>query len=629
MIKVSDYVFKFLEENGVKHAFMLPGGGAMHLVDSIGKSEMEYVCFQHEQGAAIAAEAYGQHTNKAALLLTTSGPGATNAITGVVAGWIDSTPMFVISGQSKSTDLVGEKKVRQIGSQEVQIIPMVSPVTKYAVQILEAKEIKYHLERAYYEATTGRPGPIWLSIPLDIQGSMVEESELIGFDIPEKGKHDITKELHQVIAYLKKAKKPLLVAGNGIKHANGVNELYELLEYVNTPVVTTWKTIDMFDENYPLYVGHPGIMGDRGANKIVQEADLLISIGSRLDTSITAFNDKEFAKKAKKIIVDIDSNEIQRMEMKKDVAIECDARQFISELLELLKNTRDLNEYGAERKDWCKYCKNLREKYPTVTEEHKHTGDYVSAYYFVDELCKQLNENDVIVPESSGGAGEITYQAFKLKYGQKMKNAAGLGSMGFGLPYAIGSCIANNKRRTILINGDGAFQLNIQELETLHRLNLPVKIFIWDNNGYASIRAMQNGNFAGHLVASSEASGLTFPDIAAIAEAYGLKTYRISNNTEMIAQLPTILNEDELSLCVLSISPDETVWPRVKAKILPDGGMVSGELEDMWPYALSDKCGVSYLYSNEESAEATMLASSEECKKEKINTISIDEFVKK
>ena len=413
---------------------------------------------------------------------------------------------------------------------------------------------------------------------------MVEESELIGFEAIENEKKEIVKEIHQTVELLRNAKKPLVIAGNGIKLADGIRELYQFLEAEKIPVITTWKTIDMFDENYPLYVGHPGIMGDRGANKILQEADLLISIGSRLDTSITAFNDKKFAKNAKKVIVDIDINEINRMEMSKDVIVECDAKHFIVKLIEQLQNAHVSSCYSSERDEWCTYCKKLREKYPTVTAAHKNTGNYVSAYYFVDELCRLLDENDVIVPESSGGAGEITYQAFKLKYGQKMKNAAGLGSMGFGLPYAIGSCIANDKKRTILINGDGAFQLNIQELETLHRLNLPVKIFIWDNNGYASIRAMQNGNFAGHFVASSETSGLTFPDTAAIAGAYGLKTYKLNNNTEMIEKLPDILNETGMSLCILSTSPEETVWPRVKARILPDGGMVSGDLEDMWPY---------------------------------------------
>lgn len=587
MIKVSDYIVQYLEKKGVKHTFMLPGGGAMHLVDSLGKSHIEYVCCQHEQAAAIAAEAYAQHTNTVGVVLVTSGPGATNAITGVTAGWIDSTPMFIISGQSKKADLVGNKGVRQIGSQEVQIIDMVKPITKYAVQIMEPKDIRYHLDKAYYEATTGRPGPVWLSIPLDVQGAAVEEDELQEF-IPEKVIYpNIEQQLQQIVELLEEARKPLIIAGNGIKLANAADKFYELIEKLQIPVLTTWKTIDMLGEADFLYVGHPGIMGDRGANLILQEADLLLTIGSRLDTSITAFNDKNFAKNAKKVIVDIDENEINRMEMNKDIALACDAEYFLEKLLTIVsakQNTLLSERSIQERKIWIQSCKELREKYPTVTEKHKDTGEeYVSAYYFIDELCKLLRNDDIIVPESSGGAGEITYQAFKLKRGQKIKNAAGLGSMGFGLPYAIGACIANNKKRTILINGDGAFQLNIQELETLHRLQLPIKIFLWNNNGYASIRAMQKGNFDGHFVASSEDSGLTFPDTGKIAKAYGFKTCSLKNNKEMKEKLPEILNSEESIFCEITVSPNETVWPRVKAIQQPDGNMVSGELENMWP----------------------------------------------
>ena len=579
MKKVSDIVMDFFKEKCVSTVFMLPGGGAMHLVDSLGTSGIEYIAFQHEQGAAIAAEAYGQHTNTPGCVLVTSGPGATNAITGVTAGWIDSTPMFIISGQSKRADLVGDKGVRQIGSQEVQIIDMVQPITKYAVQIMEPTEICYHLERAWYECVNGRPGPVWLSIPLDVQGAMVEEEELVGYEVEPQTVSDVTKAVSETVKLLAQAKKPLFIAGNGIKLANAIPEFYALLEKVKAPVITTWKTIDMFGEDYPFYVGHPGIMGDRAANKIIQEADLMISIGSRLDTSITAFDETRFGLQAKKVIIDIDQNELNRMTMNKDVALACDAKDFIQGLLDSVAK-QELPEFT----EWLENCKNLRRKHPTVTEAHKNTGDYVSAYYFIDELCKLLKEDDVIVPESSGAAGEITYQAFKVKQGQKMKNAAGLGSMGFGLPYSIGACIANEKRRSILINGDGAFQLNIQELETLHRLKLPVKMFIWNNSGYASIRSMQNGNFNGRYVACGADSGYTVPDISKIGQAYGFETCIMRSNEEMLQMLPEVMKDDKPMLCEVIVSPTETVWPRVKAMVLPDGGMKSGELENMWPY---------------------------------------------
>ena len=588
MIKLSDYVFEFLKEKGVKHAFMLPGGGAMHLVDSLGKSEIEYFTFLHEQGASIAAEAYAQHTNTPGLVLVTSGPGATNAITAVTAGWIDSTPMIIISGQAKRSDLVGDRGVRQIGSQEVQIIPMVTPITKYAAQILEPNDIRFHLEKAYHEAMSGRPGPVWLDIPLDVQGAMIDEDSLREFEDgldsrDENDNEEIRSAARKTIELLRNSKKPLLLAGNGIKLAGGEENLYRLLELVRIPVQTTWKTIDMFDENYPLYVGHPGIMGDRGANHIIQECDLLISVGSRLDSSITAFNEPHFAYNASKVIVDIDVNEIQRMNMDIEVSCACDAGVFIDNICDLI-NISETGDKLGNWNDWILYCKALREKNPVVTDKHREANEYVSAYSFIDELCKLLRTDDVIVPESSGGAGEITYQAFRIQKGQKMKNAAGLGSMGFGLPYAIGACIANNKRRTILINGDGAFQLNIQELQTLKHLRLPVKIFIWCNEGYASIRSMQRNNFEGNYVGSSRDSGHTIPDIIKVADSYGLKTAHIGNNSELGSKLRTIMADDESVLCTIDMDPSETISPRVKAYIEKDGTIRSGVLEKMWPF---------------------------------------------
>lgn len=588
MIKLSDYVFKFIEEKMVKHAFILPGGGAMHLIDSIGKSKIEYICCGHEQAASIAAESYGQNTNNIGVVLVTSGPGATNAITGVTAGWIDSTPMLVISGQAKRSDLVGKTGVRQMGSQEVQIIEMIKPITKYAVQILEPMEIKYHLEKAYYEATTGRMGPVWLDIPLDVQAAMIEEEKLEGYygEVFSEDKLDISKEIRETSELLKNSKKPLILAGNGIKLASAENNFYKLINKLQIPILTTWKSIDMLDENDPLYAGHPGIMGDRGANFILQSSDLLIILGSRLDTSITAFNHKNFGRNAKKVMVDIDKNEINKMQMNINVKVVCNVKDFIDGLndnsSELVDNLSE--EKIEEKNKWLLYCKNIRDKYPIVTKEHKDVKDYVSAYYFIDELCKQLKCDDIIVPESSGGAGEITYQAFKIKKGQKMKNAAGLGSMGFGLPYSIGACLANERRRTILINGDGAFQLNIQELETLARLQLPIKIFIWNNNGYASIRAMQRNMFNAHYVASNEESGLTMPNIRKIASAYGIKTFRVNNNDELKHILPQVLESEETVLCELIVLPEETVSPRIKSIKLKNGVMISKQLEDMWPF---------------------------------------------
>lgn len=590
-MKLSDYVFQFIKDKGIEHVFMLPGGGAMHLVDSLGNSGIDYVCCLHEQAAAIAAEAYGQHTNNIGVVLTTSGPGATNAITGVTAGWIDSTPMFLISGQAKRADLIGDTGVRQIGSQEVQIIDMVKPITKYAVQIMDPQEIRYHMERAYHEAVTGRPGPVWLSIPLDVQAAEVVPEQLAGYEAKPQYEEDISQEIKQIIALLKQSQKPVILAGNGIKLANAMESFYAFIDYMKIPVLTTWKTIDFLGEEDALYVGHPGSMGDRGANLILQDADLLISVGSRIDTSLTAFNEQHFGKNAQKVVVDIDANELKRMKLDQvRIKLACDAQKFISALLEACKG-QEWSMQKAQWQEWNKSAHQLRNKYPVVTDAHKNKKEFVSAYYFIKVLCDALTKEDIIVPESSGAAGEITYQAFQLKKGQRMKNAAGLGSMGFGLPYAIGSCLANNKKRTILINGDGAFQMNIQELQTLVRLNLPVKIFIWSNGGYASIQSMQRNTFDGHYVASGKSSGLEMPDICAVAKGYNIPTFSVYNNVEMEQIVPKILEMQGTVLCELSILPEETVSPRTKSFRLPDGSMKSSLLEEMWPLVEEESNG--------------------------------------
>ena len=485
--------------------------------------------------------------------------------------------MFVISGQAKRSDLVGDKGVRQIGSQEVPTIPMVTPVTKYAAEIMEPLEVRYHLERAWHEAVSGRPGPVWLSVPLDVQGAMIEPELLEGYMPPEESIPDYEDVALRCANLLQNSRKPLLLAGNGIKLAGGETALKRLLDILPVPVETTWKSIDLMGEEHPLYVGHPGIMGDRGANLFLQEADLLISVGSRLDTSLTAFDEKRFAKCAKKVVVDIDSHELARMKMEKSVEFPGDARCFLEALADAAADS-----VFPDWQEWLLYGKQLRQRYPVVTEAHRAMRGRASAYYFIERLCEQLDREDVIVPESSGGAGEITYQAFRLKQGQKMKNAAGLGSMGFGLPYAIGACIANGGRRTVLINGDGAFQLNIQELETVRRLNLPVKMFIWCNDGYASIRNMQKNNF-GRLVASGPASGYTVPDVTRVAEAYELPVFRMRDNQDVDRLLPEVLGTPGPCLCAVETAPEETVSPRVKAFPQADGSIKSGTLENMWP----------------------------------------------
>ncbi len=552
----------------------------MHLDDSLGRcKDLEYTCFLHEQALAIAAEAYGQFTNFPGVGLVTSGPGSTNAITGVAAAYIDSTPCVFISGQAKRSDLKGNSGVRQMGSQEVDIVSMVSCVTKYAVTILEPDEIRYHLEKAWHLATSGRMGPVWLDIPLDVQAALIDETKLQGFSYERKELIDqASPPMAEVIKFLNNAERPLILAGNGIKLAGAEEKILLFAEKNQIPVLLTWKAVDLFDYDHPLNFGSPGIMGSRFANFIVQNCDLLLILGSRLDPSITAFNSAEFGRNAKKIMVDIDEAEIRKI-AHVDIPVVADMGEFLRSLCERQPEIR-----SRDRSKWLSYCMRLKERYPVVLDEYRYSSDSINLYFFTEMLFRQLSSNDIITPESSGAAGEVTYQAIRIKKGQKVKNAAGLGSIGFGLPYSIGACIANNRKRTILINGDGAFQLNIQELETVARLKLPIKMFIFENNGYGSIMATQRNMFNGFYVGSEPNSGLTLPDLRAIANAYGIRYERATDHKDLKEGITRTLDGDDPVLCSIKVSQLHVTAPKVQAMKLPGGGMVSKPLEDMWPY---------------------------------------------
>jgi acetolactate synthase I/II/III large subunit len=574
MVKLSDYIMEFLAAKGVSKVFMLPGGGAMHLDDSLGRyKKLTYACFMHEQALAIAAEAHGQHTNFPGVGLVTSGPGSTNTATAIAAAYIDSTPCFFISGQAKCADLKGDTGVRQMGSQEVDIVSMLKCVTKYAVTVMNPEEIRFHLEKAWHEATTGRMGPVWLDIPLDVQGAMIDETRLQGYEPIESSQRELP--LNRIVAALKRSKRPLILVGNGVKLSGASDLVKDFAEKYEIPMVLTWKTADFLAYDHPLNYGFPGIMGSRFANFIVQNCDMLLILGSRLDPSLTAFKSADFGRNAYKIMVDIDPAEIKKIEN-----IHLRITSDIGEAVEALAETPiKLPEHD----NWLDHCAKLKNRYPTI-ECDALPDDPVDLYRFTHELFDQSVQTDIIVPESSGAAGEITYQAMRVKYGQSIKNAAGLGSMGFGLPYAIGSCLAMGRRRTILINGDGAFQLNIQELETVRRLKLPIKMFILDNGGYGSIANTQRNMFDGFLVGADASSGFTLPDMGAIAKAYDIRTTEIVRNGELETGIARVLKGDDPVLCCITVRRDQMTIPKVQAMKLPDGGMVSKPLEDMWPY---------------------------------------------
>jgi acetolactate synthase I/II/III large subunit len=583
-VKLSDYVMDFLVARGVRHVFMLPGGGAMHLDDSLGACEgLEYTVFLHEQALAIAAEAYGQYTNEPGVGLVTSGPGSTNAITGVTAAFLDSTPCVFISGQAKRPDLKMDSGVRQMGSQEVDIVAMVSPVTKYAVTVLEPAEIRYHLERAWHEATSGRMGPVWIDIPLDVQAAMLDAEALTGFTPqPSADPARLDEPVTRIVALLNASERPAILMGNGAKLAGAQDLVRRFAESNEIPVLLTWKTIDCLGYEHPLNFGSPGIMGCRTANFIVQNCDLLLIVGSRLEPSVTAFDSAAFGRNAKKVMVDVDEAEIRKIKGV-EVAVVADAGEFARAL-----GDRQAEVEPRDRASWLAYCRRLQERYPVVLDEYREE-DGINLYAFTDLLFDLLNDDDVITPESSGAAGEATYQAMRVKQGQMIKNAAGLGAMGFGLPYAIGACIATGGRRTVLINGDGAFQLNIQELETLARLRLPVKMFILDNGGYGSIVATQRNLFDGRLVGSSPDSGLTLPDLCAVAGAYGIRSEEAGTYDGLASAIERTLAGEDPALCKVRVSASHVTAPKVQAMKTPDGGMISKPLEDMWPYLSAEE----------------------------------------
>lgn len=579
-MKLSDYVMNFLVQKNIKHVFMLPGGGCMHLVDSLGRNmQLDYTTCLHEQAASIAAESYAQNTNDLGVCLVTTGPGGTNAMTGLAAAWIDSTPVLYISGQVKRSDIAGNSGVRQMGSQEVDIISAVHTFTKYAITVMEPKDIRIILEKAYHEAMTGRRGPVWIDIPLDVQAAEIDEQNLQKFSVLPSSKDSYNQVLLAIKETLESAQRPLVLVGNGVKLAGMETQLCRFLHKNHLPALLTWKTIDMLAYDDAVNFGCPGVMGHRYANFILQNADVLLILGSRLDSSLTAWNHKHFAPKAKKIMIDIDANEIRKMDMPLEISMTADLRDIIPQMSEW-----ELSMHQDALAKWQQYCQKMRNCYPAVTAEMRAEKDYVNAHVFIEELSQQLLPDDILVPESSGGAGEITYQALQVKKGQKIKNAAGLGSMGFGLPYALGACIANDRKRTVLINGDGAFQLNIQELATIAGNKLPIKIFIWENGGYASIQATQRNFFAGSYVGANEDSKLYIPDLLKVAEAYGLKTFQIQKHAEMKEKIATVLSANGPVLCTVKVSPTEIAMPRVKSVKLPNGSMESKPLEDMWPF---------------------------------------------
>jgi len=582
-MRVADYIIKFIAQLGVKHIFSIPGGGSMHLNDAVGRNtNVQHISTHHEQALAMAVEAYSRVKGFGVGLVTT-GPGGTNAITGIAGAWIDSTPCMIISGQIARKDTILNTKLRQRGVQEVDIISIVKPITKYAEMVTSANEIKYHLQKAVYLAKSGRAGPVWLDIPLDIQGTLIDEKALKEFIPSAKDKincdsqQELKEKTAECIEILKNAKRPIFWVGNGLRLSGAQKEFEQLIKKVKIPVLTTWNGADLIENEHELYIGRPGLFGQRGANFAAQNADMIITIGNRLSIPQTGYNFKAFARAAKKVFVDIDKSELMDKPFKADIAINADAKDF---LIELGRQANKLNKYNA--KDWIHICKNWNVKYPMVLPEYREKNEYVNSYVFIDRLSDELDNSDVIVTDM-GTSFTTTFQAFKVKRQQRLFTSSGLASMGFGLPGAIGACFANDKKRTICLTGEGSFMFNIQEMQTVMHHALPIKIFLFNNKVYLSVKLMQDTNFGGLRVGSDEKSGISFPDMSKVAQAFGFRTFKISNHSEL-DKINSVLETDGPVFCEVLLDPDEILSPRLKSYVKKDGSLSQSPLEDMWPF---------------------------------------------
>jgi acetolactate synthase-1/2/3 large subunit len=580
-MKLSDYLIDRLVSAGIKQVFMLPGGGAMHLNDSLGKrrAQIAFIPLLHEQAVSIAAEAAAKATNEIGVAMVTSGPAGTNAVTGCAGAWLDSMPCLFLSGQVKRPDLKGDSGLRQLGSQEVDIVGIVSPITKYAVTVTDPASIRFHLEKALYLAKSGRPGPVWIDVPLDVQAYPVEPARLEGFTAPSEPMFgDTTAATAEVIRMLRAAERPVIVAGNGIRVAGALVEFREAVERIGAPILTTWLAMDLLPEESPFFGGRPGAIAPRGANFTLQNADLMIVIGSRLDMAFTAYAHEKLARAALKVMVDVDPAEITKMKTKIHLPIRQDARVFLQDLLAQLQGVQ-LPSYTH----WLARVQEWKQKYPLVQPEHRNVPDKVSVYQFSDVLSGLLSEGDLIVSGSSGTAVELFLLAYRVKERQRVFHTRGLGAMGFAIPAAIGACVAAGRPHTICVDGDGGFQMNIQELATVVKLRLPIKFFVINNDGYASIRSSQNGYFK-QLVAADGASGLGLPDLQKVAAGFDVPSMRIENQKNLAADLRAVLEREGPFICEIMALPDEQRIPRVTSVQRPDGSMVSKPLEDLFPF---------------------------------------------
>lgn len=591
-MKLSDYLWSFLKRHGVEHVFLLPGGGCMHLVDSLSKSGIDYTVCLHEQACAIAADGYAQATGKLGVVLVTSGPGATNAITGVTGSWIDSVPILVISGQVKRADLMEPNyvtvhseisrdkesrvlpditlrfppiMVRQRGPQEVDIISMVEGITKLSVTVTEPDNFSFILSEAIQQAMTPRRGPVWLDIPLDVQSADLDFEDPCGdpgVEGPPSSESGVDNQISKAIGMIERAERPVILAGAGIDTPNARGLFHALIGALGIPVLTTWRSADLMWEDHILYFGRPGTITQKRASLILQDADLLISIGARLDELQVGFNYPSWGPK-RKIIVDVDNAELNKRDPNgEELRIQCQSGYFLEQMINA--------NFCYYNQDWFDKCGFISIENHVFPKKYPRS-DFINPYQFIEELAKASRPEDIIVPASSGSAAEMMAQTWPIKMGQRFIFSPGLGSMGWGLPQAIGVAIGS-RRRVICVIGDGDLQHNIQELQTLALFNLPIKLFVWNNGGYNSIRNSMTAHF-NNPVCCGPGSGVVFPGIQDVARACALSFYQIKTSWRMPDFITSILNSDWSEIIEVFIDPDVKTEPRLHSKLMPDGSM--------------------------------------------------------
>jgi Thiamine pyrophosphate-requiring enzymes [acetolactate synthase, pyruvate dehydrogenase (cytochrome), glyoxylate carboligase, phosphonopyruvate decarboxylase] len=584
---VSEYIFNFLSKKGVDTAFVVTGGQAMWLNDALARSKsIRSVFCHHEQSCAMSADAFGRLTNKLGLAVVTAGPGSVNVINGLVGGWTDSSPMMIISGQSalSSIKYIETSGIRQYGIQGINIRPFVENACKYFVTVDDPINIKFYLEKAYYLAKNGRPGPVWIDVPLDIQRMHVPEKLTMGYT-PENetigGR--IRKELiSSFTSRLAQSKRPLIIAGQGVRLANATKELREFVEKYRIPIVTTRLGIDVIESGHELYVGRPGNYGERSANFAIQNADFILTVGSRLATAAVGHNPKSFGKHAYKVVVDIDQKELDKPGFPIDLKIKDDAKSFLEALIEF-----DIN-YKVDTEEWVKQCNLWKKKFPVVLEDYKNTGDArINSYYFVEKLSEQANENDMILVDT-GSCFHVACQAWKIKKGQRYLTTGGLSSMGYWVA-GIGACAANDYKKTIVITGDGSFQMNIQDIATIAHNKLPIKVFIFNNNGYLLIRQTQHNYMEDRFYGEGPSSGVWCPDAMKIADAYGIKGVRIEKVSELDSKIQEVLEYEGPVICDVLTEEWQMIVPRVASDKMPDGSLRMRNYEDMFPFLPADE----------------------------------------